>query len=430
MSLRTTVFDSLQNRFFYGWVVLAVATTTVFASGPGQSHTFSIFVPLIAEDLDISTTAISSAYAFATLIAALGLTRMGRLVDRFGVRKVLIGVVVLLGFACFGFGAAAGMITLSLSFMCLRFLGQGSMLLGASNMVAQWFHARRGFAMSVMMLGFAASMAVHPLIGQWLIDLVGWRQAWLWLGVMTWVLMLPLLLLLLHDKPEPLGLAPDGRAARLPDGQPASAGAASVALTGLQLGQAVRTGAFWIIAAGLFTPAMLITTLFLFQVSVFQEHGLSSTLAASMFSVSAVAMAAAMPAVGWILDRSNPKYIFSASLVLLSVSLTGITFVHDATTATAYAVIFGINNAANMTFFGYMWAQYFGRRHLGSIQGVGQMIGVIGASIGALPLGIAYDLFASYDGALRLLALLPIAAAVLALFLVPPKLEGEKDEEA
>jgi MFS family permease len=311
--------------------------------------------------------------------------------------------------------------------MALRFLGQGSLLLGSSNLIAQWFHARRGFAMSVMMLGFAASMSLHPLIGQGLIDAVGWRQAWAWLGVMTWVLMLPLFLVLVHDKPEPLGLEPDGVKARYPHGQPAAAGAAAAALTGLTLPAARRTGAYWIIAAGLFVPAGLITTLFLFQVSILESHGLSRAVATSVFTVSALSMAAAMPAVGWILDRSNPKYIFSASLVLLSVSLTGITFVDDPAAATAYAVLFGVNNAANMTFFGYMWAQYFGRRHIGSIQGAGQMIGVIGASLGALPLGIAYDMVGAYDGALRLLALLPLICAGLALFLVAPKLPAADD---
>lgn len=414
--MRAVLFEHFRTRFFYGWIVLAVATLAMFASGPGQSHTFGIFVDLIAADLGISSTSIASAYAFATLIAALGLSRMGAMVDRFGARRVMLVVVVLLGFACAAFGAVAGLITLSLGFMAVRFLGQGCMMMGASNLVAQWFAERRGFAMGVMMLGFAGSMALHPPLAQWLIDTVGWRQAWTWLGVITWALMLPVLWLLVHDKPEPLGLRPDGA-------EPAGDGdAGGTAATGLVLRAAIRTPAFWIIAAGLFTPAMLITSLFFFQVSIFEQHGLSRSLAANMFGVSALSMAASMPVVGWLLDRSNPKYVFSASLLLLAMSLVNITFVQSTATATAYAVIFGINTAANMTFFGYMWAQYFGRKHLGSIQGVGQTIGVIGASLGPLPLGIAFDMFADYDGVLRLLAVIPLACAVLALFLVAPKL--------
>lgn len=423
MQPREIILKKVRPHFYYGWVVLGVATIAMFATGPGQSHTFSIFVDLIAKDLNINSTTIASSYAFATLIAALGLTRMGRFVDRYGARKVLIAVIIFLGLSCFAFGAAVGVITLSLSFMVLRFFGQGSMMLGSSNLIAQWFDRRRGFAMSIMMLGFAASIAIHPLLAQWLIDLVGWRQAWTWLGLMSWALMLPLLILLVFDKPEPLGLKPDGD---LPD--PISdQGTPPAKLTGLTLHAAMRTSAFWIIAAGLVTPAMLVTSLFFFQVSIFEQHGLSRGFAAQMFAVSSIAMAISMPLIGWVLDRSNPKFVFSASLLLLAGSLVAASFVRDLPTGVLYATLFGVNTAANMTFFGYMWAQYFGRLHLGAIQGVGQTIGVIGASVGPLPLGIAFDIVGSYDSILHFLAVIPIACSILALFLVAPVIPAAED---
>lgn len=427
MQIRAALFERIKARIFYGWIVLAVATLAMFASGPGQSHTFSIFVDLIAKDLGISSTSLASSYAFATLIAALGLSRMGRFVDRFGARQVLMSVIVLLGFACMAFGAVSGVLTLSLGFMCLRFLAQGSIMLCAINLVAQWFSAKRGFAMSILMLGFSASMALHPLLGQWLIEIFGWRKAWVGLGLMSWFLMLPLLWLLVHDKPEPLGLWPDGSEPVSTDKQ--GAAAKSDALVGPTLATAIKTPSFWIIMVGLFAPAVLITSLFFFQVSIFEQHGLHRTLAAIMFGVSAISMAIMMPVIGWILDRYNPKYIFSGSLVLLAVSLVSITFVTDVLTASLYAIIFGINTAANMTFFGYMWAQYFGRKHLGPIQGAGQSIGVIGASIGPLPLAISFDYFGAYDGALHLLALFPICCAVLALFLPQPDPSAIEDKE-
>ena len=414
--IRSHILERLKAQFFYGWVILFVATLAMFASGPGQSHTFSVFVDLIAADLGITTTSVASAYALATLIAAFALTRMGFFVDRYGARKVLIVVVILLGFACIAFGAAIGVITLSLSFMVLRFFGQGSMMLGATNLVAQWFSAKRGFAMSILMLGFSASMAIHPKLGQWLIDQVGWREAWFWLGVMTWVMMIPLLWLLTHNKPEPLGLQPDGAAPEEAiDGKSGNS-----ELTGLMVGSAVRTPAFWIVGTGLFTTAMLITTLFFFQVSIFDQQGLPGNVATTMFGVSALIMAVTMPAIGKTLDRTNPKFTFAFTLLLLAICLYGITLVTDAKTAIIYALAFGVLTGANMTLFGFMWAHYFGRKHLGSIQGIGQASGVIGASLGPLPLGIAFDMYGSYTGALHLLAILPVACAILALFLVRP----------
>ena len=103
-------------------------------------------------------------------------------------------------------------------------------------------------------------------------------------------------------------------------------------------------------------------------------------------------------------------------------SLVSVTFVSDLPTAIGYAIVFGLNNSFTMTLFAYIWPRYFGLRHLGSIQGVGQMVGVVGASLGALPLGIAFDLFGSYDTTLRLLALQPAVCLVLAFFLKAPDL--------
>jgi hypothetical protein len=88
-----------------------------------------------------------------------------------------------------------------------------------------------------MALGFSLSMAVHPPLAQWLSEQVGWRGAWLWLGVLTWLLLIPPIVLLVHNKPEDMGLQPDGAAA--PGG---GAGAARGDEVGLTVKEATRTG--------------------------------------------------------------------------------------------------------------------------------------------------------------------------------------------
>jgi len=101
-------------------------------------------------------------------------------------------------------------------------------------------------------------------------------------------------------------------------------------------------------------------------------------------------------------------------------SLVSVTFVRDLPTAVIFAIIFGINNGVTMTFFGFLWPRYFGRRHLGSIQGIGQMVGIVGASIGAIPYAIAYDQAWDLDLTLRVLAVMPLVFAGVALFLREP----------
>ena len=460
--------------------MLVIASLVMFASGPGQSHTFSVFLLPISEDLGISRTSVSSAYAFATLVAAFGLPHVGRMIDRHGVRKVLTVVGAALGTAGVAFGAVSGFVLLTLGFGALRFFGQGSLMLCAGNLVSQWFDRRRGLALSLTMLGFSVSVAVHPPLAQWLSEALGWRMAWVVLGVVTWAMLLPPVLLLVFDRPETLGLRPDGKAvgdasprpgaaredsvtaeatsdaaprpgtaredsvtaeaasdasprpgAAREDSvtaeaasraSPRSANAPDDSVTGLSLAEARRTGAFWIILASNSSFAALVTALFFHQVSVFEAQGLDATLAASVFSICAVVMVITTPLVGMLLDRFATKPLYASAMLSVSVALVAMSLVRDLPSAIAFSVLFGVANAAMHAHFTFVWPRFFGRRHLGSIQGVAQMGGVIGASIGPIPLGLGYDYLGGYGETLVALAAIPVMCAVAVAFMRAPRL--------
>ena len=315
----------INHRFFYGWAMLAVAALGMFASGPAQSHLFSVFIRPISEDLGISRTAVSSAYAGATLLAAFGLPYVGRLVDRFGVRRVVLVVALLFGAACIAFGQVDHIVLLALGFAALRFLGQGSLMLCSANLVAQWFSRQRGFALSLMALGFSASIAVHPPLAQWLIDQVGWREAWLWLGLITWALLLPPILLLVQNRPEDLGLVPDG-GARTRRRRPGRARRARRRRPHASARRCARP-AFWIIALSFATFSMLVTGLFFHQVAIFNNRGIGSQAAAQLFSVSALTMVLAMPLFGRLLDRLPTRPMFACAMLTMTAAMLALVMV-------------------------------------------------------------------------------------------------------
>ncbi len=401
--------------------MLAVGGLAVFASGPGQSHIFSVYITPISDDLGISRTSIASAYAAATLLAAFGLPTVGRLIDRVGVRRVALGVAILFGFANIAFGQVTGLLSLALAFGALRFLGQGSLSLSSNYLVSQWFNRRRGIALSLTALGFSLSMALHPPLAQWLIGQVGWRESWFWLGLFTWVLLVPMIAVLVQNKPEDIGLTPDGEP--LAGQPPAHPGDAMN--VGLSLHAALRLPSFWIIALGLASLSMLVTGMFFHQVSVFSLQGLDSRTAVRAFSISAVVMVLTMPVFGYLLDRLPTRPMFASALLIMSAALVALALVRDVASMVVFSAMFGLANAAFQAHLSFMWPRYFGRRHLGSIQGAAQTIGVVGAAIGPLPLGLAFDFFASYTGTLYLLAALPVGCAFMLLFLRPPNLSIE-----
>ncbi|WP_443643235.1 MFS transporter [Candidatus Levibacter sp. Uisw_134_01] len=413
--MRKNILNYVNTKFFYGWIIVGIANIGIFSSGPGQSHTFSVFVEPISQDLQLSSASIASAYGLATLIAAFLLPYMGKLIDRYGARFSLIIISIILGISCIFFGAASNFLMLTVGFGFLRFFGQGSLMLGCANLVSQWFDSKRGFAMSLMALGFGMSMAVHPPLSQLLIDEYGWKYAWIILGVSTWIIMVPALFILAWNNPENIGLKPDGeKKTKLTKDE-------VQVIEGLNLKEALKENSFYILAAMWFGMAMLVTTLHFYQVTILTNQGISNEYAASLFTISAVAMVVFMPLVGKFFDNFPTKYVLATGLLINSISLISITYSNNDAYSLFYAISFGINNAFSMTMFGYIWPRYFGRKHLGSIQGTGQMIGVIGASLGPLPVGFAIDYLGSSLVTIRCLSVYPIIMAIIIImFLKSP----------
>ncbi|MFQ5897279.1 MAG: MFS transporter [Candidatus Methylomirabilia bacterium] len=408
-------------RFFYGWVVLAMATLAYFATAPGQSFAISIFLVPMLSELGLSRTIVSSAYSLASLTASVGLPYIGRLVDRRGGRVMMAWIAGGLGLASMALSLVNGIVPLYLAFTGIRLLGQGALALTSTALVAQWFVRQRGFAMSIVSLGFAASTAVVPPLLQITIDRVGWRAAWVYLGVVVWILIVPLAAVFVRDRPEDLGLQPDG---------PTSPGAGSPAAEGERreeswiLSRAIRSAAFWLLALGLAVLSMLVTGLIFHQVAYFEEQGLSRQLAAHIFGVEAVFLAVATMLTGLLLDRCPARFILSSVLMLMAASIGALLVVRTPATAVLYGAVLGTTQGGLMTTYPYVWAHYFGRAHVGSIQGLAATILIAGAALGPLPLGIGYDWLGDYRSALLPQLVLPLTFAIAVLFAYPPRSEA------
>jgi MFS family permease len=386
----------------------------MFGTGPGQSHLIGLFFDPMQAELGLSRTQISTAYGSATLIAALLLPRMGKLIDKFGPAQMIWLIIPGVGLAAVATGLATGWLYLAFAFGALRFLGQGSLMMNCANITSQWFDRKRGFALGIMALGFPISIAIHPPLTQWLIAELGWRDAWIALGIITTLTLLPPALLFLHNRPEDVGLQPDGDSN-------APSQTSGPKLGGFTKAEALKMPAFYILVAGMFCMSLLMTALHVEFTAILKSQGLQKDVAAAMFTVTGVTAALMMPVIGRLLDTVPTKWMFFLGLIIQSASLVSVSLTSDTATAVIFGVIFGINNAITMTYVGYLWPRYFGRRHLGEIQGTGQMILIIGASIGPLPLAWAIDNWGNYDSMLQILALGPLAVAlIVALFLPAP----------
>ena len=408
-SINKHIYNKIGQKFFYGWTIAGIGSLGIFTSGAGQSHTFSPFIPVISKDLQISSTSITTAYMIATLFAAFLLPKIGKLVDKFGPRIVLIYTVILLGIGCLIFGAASNFLMLAMAFGFLRFFGQGTLMLGSANITTQWFDKKRGFALGLMGLGFALSMGIHPPISDFLITNYGWRYAWVIIGLSTWVLMLPPLIFLAIDKPEDVNEKPDGIKIETINEK--------TKIFGLSLNEALKEKSFYILSFSFFSISTLVTALHFFQVTILNQYfNLPSQEAAALFIPTMITMIIFIPLAGKFLDQYETHNVIGISLLVTTASLISISFASNITFAIIYSIIFGINNAFNLALFGYIWPRYFGRLHVGSIQGTGQMVLVVGASIGAMPFALAMDFGYDLLFTIRASALYPLLSAFLCFF--------------
>ena len=156
------------------------------------------------------------------------------------------------------------------------------------------------------------------------------------------------------------------------------------------------------------------TGLFFHQVAIFQLRGLDTNVATSVFAITAITSVVSAPVLGRIMDRAPSRLVFAGALVVMAAALLALHLVHDVTTSVTYAIVFGLANASMQVNVGYLWADYFGRRRLGSIQGSGQTVLIVGASLGPLPFSLSRDLTGDYSAALVGSAILTVLAALTA----------------
>ena len=407
---------------FYGWVIVAVGFLIAFSSGPGQSYTFSVFLDSIIEDTGLSRTTISALYAVGTGVSALMVAYVSRLSDRFGPRLVVIFVAGALGVACFGMAFAQGFIAFFIAFAALRALGQGSTPINATLMVAQWFVVHRGRAMAVMGFGFAASLAFMPPFARALIDTLGWREAYMALGVLVWLLVIPASAIFARNTPEEVGLHPDGS-----DRPP---------LEAVTVGEGERDDrrvltslSFWLLAMPLTTSPFVVTAMVFHQTGIFEAQGLSATVAAGVFVPFAVTTAISSAMAGLAIDRVGPRPLFVLAMLILVVGLGVSRLIDSAFMATLYASVLGASSGVQRIVQNTIWAHYYGRRGLGRVQGTATSIMIMMSAIGPLPLAALEGATGSYTPGVLAMASMPLLSIVgVSLARIAPPTVGVREE--
>jgi MFS family permease len=413
--------------FFYGWIILPSAALAMFVSGPGQTFSVSLFVDPLIDEFGWSRTAISGLYTAGSLTAASSMLGIGWLLDRFGARVVLAGVGVMLGLAALWMSEVTNQLGVYAGFSALRMFGQGSLGLVPSSLVALWFVRKRGRATAIAGLGMVMSQALFPPLIHTLNTQIGWRQTWVVLGIIVWVVLIPVAVVFVRRTPESIGLLPDGAPPPSPAQAPQATGGVTQRFTirsgpdDWTLREALRTRTFWLVFLAAGSQSLVSTALIFHQVAVLDSRGLSAGVSAVVLSVMGPVSLAGAMAGGFLSDRFPNRLLLLAGQAILGVGVLLAILMDQTWQALIYGGVIGFSSGSVITVAAVIWPNYYGRKHLGSIRGAATMAMVAGAALGPLPFALTFDLTGSYTSVLVIFMVFPALSMVAALFAFPPK---------
>ncbi|HEY7316557.1 MAG TPA: MFS transporter [Candidatus Binatia bacterium] len=417
-----------NRRFFYGWYIVAAGFFTNVASSFALASTLSIFLKPLTADLGVSRGVFSLLRSGEGLIGAGVAPLVGQFVDRYGGRWLLAmgAIIVGIGYLLLGhIDSFSQFVAVRLTFVTLGDALMGSMVVNI--IIAQWFLRQRGRALAFSSMGVGFAKVCMPIVAASLIVWLGWRETWMVFGLVAVVLGVGPAVIIIRRSPEEMGLLPDGV------GEPAISGGSPVKpgrLMSDQIanqnlvwtrGEAMRTPTFWLLVTTFGIASMGVTGLNLHVYPYVTDLGHPPVIAATVMSVIASMQLASPLPWGLLAERMDVRvaamlrFVIQAIGLGLAISTTSLFCLY------AGFFLYGIGLGGNMVLPEILWANYFGRRSLGTVRGLGILISQGLAAIGPPFFGFLFDLTHGYGLSFVIFGCALISSAFLSLMLRPPK---------
>jgi MFS family permease len=373
-------------RIFYGWFVVlgAFAVTLV---GFGSAYTFSAFVEPLQRDFGASRGSVSLVFSLAGfLYFGLGIVS-GPLADRFGSRRLAVAGMILTGLGLAAAGAARSLAEVYAAYGLGVGLGVGCAYVPVVGAVQRWFIRRRGFASGLAVSGIGVGTLVMPPLATLLIESLGWRGAYLTLGVLA-ALVGGGLALLVENDPRDRGLGPDG--------DPVQAGTQPARPEGASVPEAIRSPRFISLFAACLICSFGVFVPFVHLVPYAGDHGVAPSAAVLLLGVIGVGSTAGRFFLGGLADRMGRQFSLLLLFVGMAFAFMIWLFSTNIWSLAAFAFIYGIFYGGWVAILPAVVMDYFGGRNVGGIIGFLYTSVAFGTLIGPSAAGFAYDLSHSY----------------------------------
>lgn len=386
--------------FYYGWMIVAVVFVTM-AIGVNARTAFSLLFPPIIAEFGWDRGVTAGAFSFGFVVSGFMSPLIGRIMDRFGPRAVME-----LGVALMGGGMLLAPFTTQPWHLYITIgvlVGAGSVCLGYSGQslfVPNWFVRRRGLAIGIAFAGVGiGSVTLLPWV-QHMIEQTGWKTACTAMGILIIVVLAPINLLL-HRRPEDIGLLPDG------DPAPTATSAKPVsnvvdpvwANTDWTLRRAMGTARFWWIAMGYFGGLYVWYAVQVHQTKFLLDIGFSSSVGVWALGVVSLLGIPGQIWLGHLSDRIGREWVWAIScfgFAICFAALVALKYVPSLWLVYLMVITQGALGYGMTSVLGPIVLEIFQGKQYGSIFGTIMLAALAGGAAGPWATGVLHDLTGSY----------------------------------
>jgi MFS family permease len=418
----TAPAQQLQGTFF-GWRLVGALGVILFFTGGGGFYVFPVYIESYQAEFGWTMTEISTAAAAFAIVMGISGPLVGVLFARFGARATMLMAAAMVVLTTAGYASLRNLTMLYLLMIGSGFGVAGTTLLPAQTLVTNWFDVYRGRALALVMLGIGFGGFLLPPFNEFMIRLVGWRQAWGVACVITAGVVIPLIAIFVRTRPADLGLHPDGV-------QPGEAGAEAptAPVMGLAVTRAVRTETFWLLV-GIFVLQLIGLSALNFHFVPFaiKQGGFTSQEAAFYYGLTVGFSIVGRLLFGWLVDRRNPKWLMVVAGILLALGPTAAELLivrlglREAWLLVLYAIPFGVGIGGNAITMPVLVGRCFGELHFSKIMGLVMSGFALGIILGIPLAGRIFDRTGSYELVLILCTATLLLSAILAALIQPKR---------
>ena len=419
-------------QIFYGWYLVGVSLISgAFQTGIGIWGV-SVFVSPMEDELGWSRVSFMVALSIRTGMTGLLSPVVGPLRDtKNGPRMLMLVGAIILGISLIALKYVDSLWQFYLFFGVFGSIGS----LGAGGILTQtilpkWFIRKRGWAMGIASMGGGTGPLIFPIAILGLITWLGWRDAWLFLGVLALVLLVPLSFLV-KTRPEDMGLLPDG-VAEMPEPQKTAGNVQTSRRTGREFSftgkQALSTPAFWLIIFAFGLGGLGQQGFQSNWIPYLEGEGFSTSTAAWAISVYGVCSVSARIIWGTLADQKSIRHLIVIQSLLTSTSVIVLIYVLGPFMLFFFVIFFGLTMGGSFILRPMIVANYFGREHLGAITGYMRPFQSFTGAIGPVAVAIAYDAQGSYFWGFIVVMIGYAFTGAVIMLAAPPKIPVETPE--